>query len=117
MKHLKRFNESPFFGSDWGSDSDDDINMFSHWDDDIIDDHNLQFNLNKKSIQEIIDNYQFSGDGFLPKALDILNSIKQNLSKEIFKTKLDNNVYQELKKLGFPISKTKQEMTITWSEE
>ena len=35
MKHLIKFNESPLFGSTWTDDnSDDDVNIFSHWKED-----------------------------------------------------------------------------------
>ena len=30
MRHLKKFNESPFFGSTWGDDTED-VGPFSHW--------------------------------------------------------------------------------------
>lgn len=116
MKHLKKFNESPFFGSDWGND-DDDIGPLSHWNDDF-EYPEKQFNLNSTSIQDIIDNYESSSDGFIPKVIDLLKHIQVNLiNQESITINWDESVAKEMKKIGFPVSKVGNKLRISWSYE
>jgi hypothetical protein len=117
MKHLKKFNESPFFGSDWGSDDDSDIGPLSHWDDDF-EYPDRQFNLNSTSIQEIIDNYESSSEGYVTKVLSILKTIQKNLmNQESLSVDYDKIVASELSKIGFPVSKIGNKLKIDWSYE
>jgi ABC-type Zn uptake system ZnuABC Zn-binding protein ZnuA len=118
MKHLKKFNESPFFGSDWGNDDDDDIGPLSHWNNDDFEYPEKQFNLNSTSIQDIIDNYESSSDGFIPKVIDLLKHIQVNLiNQESITINWDESVAKEMKKIGFPVSKVGNKLRISWSYE
>lgn len=116
MKHLKKFNESPFFGSDWGNDGDDDIGSLSHWKDDF-EYPDVQINLNSTSIQDIINNYESSTEGFIPKVIELLKTIKRNLREESTEINWDDSVAKEMKKIGFPVSKIGNKLKIDWSWE
>lgn len=81
--------------------------------------YNEAININSTSIQDIIDDYQFRTDGYLPKVLNVLEMIKDRLYDEYIVLKFDNTIVEDLRKLGFDVDTFEKEnmMRIDWLKE
>lgn len=81
--------------------------------------YNEAININSTSIQDIIDDYQFRTDGYLPKVLNVLEMIKDRLYDEYLVLKLDNTIVDDLRKLGFDVDTFEKDnmMRIDWLKE
>lgn len=81
--------------------------------------YNESININSTSIQDIIDDYQFRTDGYLPKVLNVLEMIKDRLYDEYMVLKLDTTIVDELRKLGFDVDTFEKDnmMRIDWLRE